>query len=353
MRKSQLILSFVTACCVLTPALAQDPLDSTSRRGVFTLFDQPQDEVLRDPMLAAADPAAPTTIPDAPATAPAPPSKAAPLPFHTIEGYGGGAITPMAYLVNPGPKGTVLGLPSLSATYVGMDRKGIVTTGITETLFGRIELGFSAEHLALGTLPGDIKKATTVDIGHDDLWLYNFNLRGLVIEENSFELPLPALTFGVHVKYNDTIGDINHRLGNALRTIGYRKDWGVDFTQTFTKMFPEVFGRPLIVSAGLRESEGSNTGFLGFADTYDVTFEGNIAYLPTDWLVIAYEYRGKPHAFGSGLDPLIKEEDDWHGIDVSWIINNHATLVVGYSHLGEVANASANTSWWVQFKYEF
>ena len=30
--------------------------------------------------------------------------KGPPLPFHTIEGYGGGAITPMAYLVNAGPK---------------------------------------------------------------------------------------------------------------------------------------------------------------------------------------------------------------------------------------------------------
>ncbi|MHC4985272.1 MAG: hypothetical protein ACYTFO_03860, partial [Planctomycetota bacterium] len=32
-------------------------------------------------------------------------TKGPPLPLHCIEGYGGGAITPVAYLVNPGAEG--------------------------------------------------------------------------------------------------------------------------------------------------------------------------------------------------------------------------------------------------------
>ena len=46
--------------------------------------------------------------------APAAPAaqKGPPLPFHVIEGYGGGGITPIAYLVNPGPEGCFWGKPA-------------------------------------------------------------------------------------------------------------------------------------------------------------------------------------------------------------------------------------------------
>ena len=45
---------------------------------------------------------------------------APPLPVHTVEGVGGGAITPMAYLVNPEPEGAVFGKPSVGLTYVNI-----------------------------------------------------------------------------------------------------------------------------------------------------------------------------------------------------------------------------------------
>jgi len=40
-----------------------------------------------------------------------PATKGPPLPFHTIEGYGGGALTPMAYLVNPARRATSSACP--------------------------------------------------------------------------------------------------------------------------------------------------------------------------------------------------------------------------------------------------
>ena len=46
----------------------------------------------------------------------APPEKAPPLPVHTIEGVGGGGITPMAYLVNPGDECHVFGKPAVWAS---------------------------------------------------------------------------------------------------------------------------------------------------------------------------------------------------------------------------------------------
>ncbi|OPZ97355.1 MAG: hypothetical protein BWY71_01642 [Planctomycetes bacterium ADurb.Bin412] len=84
---------------------------------------------------------------------------APPLPFHTIEGYGGGAITPMAYLVNPGPKDAIFGAPATAFSYVNLGHKNLQAFTFTETLFQRIELGYGLDRLGLGTLPNDIEDA--------------------------------------------------------------------------------------------------------------------------------------------------------------------------------------------------
>jgi hypothetical protein len=138
-----------------------------------------------------------------------------------------------------------------------------------------------------------------------------------------------------------------------LESIGYRRSNGEDFFLTATKTFPKTIGdRPLIVSAGLRLSEAADLGFLGFGDTYHATFEGNVAYLPFDKLLIAYEFRQKTDPYAE-LGSLIGPEDNWHAIDAALILNKNSTLVAGYGHFGNLANAEANGVWFFQMKYEF
>ena len=297
-----------------------------------------------------------------PATAPAPAQeKGPPLPFHTIEGYGGGAITPMAYLVNPGDECTFLGKPAAAMSFVGLGSKNLDALTFTETLYGRVELGYGADRLGLGSLPSAIQNATTVNIGHSDEWLHTWSIRGLLVKENDpvlkdllGGLDVPAFTVGIHFKYNDSIADINNKLGGALNTIGYNSASGEDFTFTATKTFAKgFFGKPLITTAGLRLSEAADLGFLGFGDTYHATFEGNIAILPWDKVLIAYEFRQKTDPYNLNLNPLIGGEDNWQTIDAAYICNAHSTLVVGWGHFGNLANAEADSAWFMQLKYEF
>jgi hypothetical protein len=107
-----------------------------------------------------------------------PPEEPPPLPFHSIEGVGGGAITSIAYLVNPGPEGCFWGKPAVSVTYVNLNDKNLDVIAVTETIAGCIELGYAANRLGLGTLPGDIQGATSVDIDRDDVWLRNLRQPG-------------------------------------------------------------------------------------------------------------------------------------------------------------------------------
>ena len=284
------------------------------------------------------------------------PEKAPPLPLHTIEGVGGIVITPVAYLVNPGPAGTIWGLPSTSVTYVKANSKNVESAVITETLFGRVELGYAASRFGVGNLVDDVKTVTNIDIA-DSVVVHNFNARVLALPEGSFDLPLPAVTVGASYKYNDGIGDINQKLGGALTGIGYSNNSGTDFTLTATKAFPHVFGRPLLVTAGLRLSEAEQLGYLGFGDKYRPTFEGNVAYGITDWLWLAAEFRGKANAYQPILNPkggyLVGREDNWWTVGAAFVINPHATVTVGWGHFGQLLNTTEDKGLAVQANYEF
>ncbi len=282
---------------------------------------------------------------------------APPLPFHTIEGVGGGAITPMAYLVNPEPisEGALLGKPAFALSYVNFGAKNLDAITVTETIGGRIELGYAGDRLGLGTLPSDIRDATTLDIDRSHLWLHNFNARFLAIKEDTcvYGLSMPAVTTGVHFKVNDGIGNINGRLGGALSAIGYERQNGVDFTVTATKtLSPAILGRPLILTGGLRLSQAAQLGLLGFGDDYHATFEGNLVYLPCDWLIFAYEFRQKANPYDQ-IPGLIGDEDSWNAFDAAIVLNEHATLVAGYGLFGMCCNTRADNAWWLQLKYEF
>jgi len=288
-------------------------------------------------------------------TPPAGQCKGVPLPFHCIEGYSGGAITPMAYLCNYcncGCGGKHMTWPSVSYSYMNISTKHLHTFAVTQTFWNRIELGYAMNQLWLGSLYDDIRKMGLNPV-REDVIMHNFNVRGKLLEENSFGLPLPAVAAGVHFKYNYGLEDINRRVHNAFDMIGYDKNYGVDYTLTATKMFPTLaFGRPVILTGGLRFSKASQLGLMGFGDTYRPSFEGSVVCLPTDWLVLGYEFRQKRNPYGK-IPGLIGDEDNWHALSVSLIANKHLTISALAGLCGNVANANADTTWGLQVKYEF
>jgi len=63
-------------------------------------------------------------------------------------------------------------------------------------------------------------------------------------------------------------------------------------------MFPTLmFGRPLILTAGMRNSSASNFGFTGFADHCATTVEADAVTLVTDWFAFGYEFRQRSNPY--------------------------------------------------------
>jgi len=273
-----------------------------------------------------------------------------PLPAHNLQGVGGGLISPMAYLVSPGPPGTEAGLPSLSYTFVRLGTKTAHVTAVTETLWRRVEIGYAFTTLALGNFPDDVQDTTGVDIGLDHVMVHYFNLRGLLIEETP---TCPAVTGGVTFMYNPNVQNIDRRLNGGVRNLGLERANGTDFTLTASKTFPTLFfGRPVMLSGGIRFSQASQIGTLGFGDAYRMTGEGSVFAFVTDCLVLGYEYRQKKGALDR-LGDLVKDEDDWHAVILAFCISPRCCIAVGWGHFGNLANADENGVWGFQFKYDF
>jgi hypothetical protein len=253
-----------------------------------------------------------------------------------------------AYLVNPAREGAIFGYPSVAYTYVFLGHgRHLNTFAITETLWDRVELGFAYNLLDIGDLP----QAVGVPID-DSVDLYNFNARLALLKEGDFEMPwLPALTFGVHYKYNDTINDIDRDLGGALRNIGIADNDGVDFTLYATKLFTQL-PRPVLVDFGLRATEAAHLGLLGFTKGYEIMAEGNVMVFVTDKWLVGAEYRMKPNEYRR-IPGLVEGENDWWTICMGYCVNDHMSVSAGYGHFGDVLNHEANGSWGIRIKWEF
>lgn len=290
---------------------------------------------------------------EGPSPAPAELAKGSLLRFHTIEGVAGGIITPMAYLSNPPVQGTMVGMPSISLSYLQFGSKSIQTFAVSETLYRRIEVGYALSRFYMGSLPHVIRKTMAIDVDRNSVYLHHLNLRAMLVEEDSFDLPLPAITAGAHFKYNDGIRSIENRMGGSLGAIGFERNNGVDFVITASKTFPEMFfGRELMASLGVRTSQAAQLGYLGFSDDWKTTLEANVFCSLSDWLAVGYEFRQKSNPYAQ-LDGVFGQEHDWHAVSVDLIVNEHLSVRAAWVYLGTMANSDNSNGAALQVKYDF
>jgi len=294
--------------------------------------------------------------------APAAPAKAdkpTPLPLHQIEGSGGIFSTLSAYIVNPPRDGEAVGRPSVGFAHVslGFD-KNLEALTITESPFKRLELGYGWDYLGLGDLPQALRNAGLVNYHQDQVQLHNFNARYQILKEGEFDQKwIPALTAGVHYKYNDGISEVNNETkpltpGGALNDLAHIPNHdGTDFTLYASKLFTQL-PRPVLLELGGRATEAVWDGLGGFTSKYNFVFEGNVVVFVTGSLALAAEYKQQPKDYNA-IGNLVRLEDDWWTIDAAYVVNKHLTLAAGYGHFGNVLNHESNGVWGLTTKWEF
>jgi hypothetical protein len=291
----------------------------------------------------------------------APERKGVPIPFHCIEGYSGGAITPMAYLCNncncakcrKSCFSEHLTPPSVAYSYMDTGNKDLHSISITQSICKRVELGYALNRLSLGSLDDDIKDAG-MDTIRKHVYMHNFNVRVNLVHEGEWDQAwLPAITGGVHFKYNQDINTLDSLLNGAMKNIGFDSNYGVDYTLTASKMLQDPWlKRPLILTGGIRLTEASQLGLLGFGNQYHAFFEGSVVYWPVDWLILGYELRMKESPYDK-IPGLIGEEDPWQAFSASFLLGKHLTVSLLYGLTGHIANSSNDQTLGLQVKWEF
>jgi len=282
-----------------------------------------------------------------------------PFPLHTVEGTGGVILVPSAYLVNPGTDGPV-GRPAIAAYDAGLGKKRLKTFSVTETLWGRVELGYAYNRLHLGDLKAEIKAAGLPSITTNHVTMHNLNARLLLVKEGAFDTAwMPAITAGLHYKNNEDIRWIDRRLGGALAAIGVDDHDSVDYTLVGTKTITDPLPCPVIVSLCGRLTEGNELGLFGFTDHYMPTLEASaVCLLPNqDWglpgqLALAAEYRIKRDEL-TRVPGLIEGEDNWWDVGVAYLLNDNLSVTLGFVDYGNVLNNEVNSGWIASVKWEF
>ena len=274
--------------------------------------------------------------------------KGPPLPLHQIEGNGGIFATLSAYIVNPPRNGEPIGRPSIGFAYVNLGHEqNLEAFTVTESPFKRLELGYGWDRLGLGDLPQALGGIPT-----DEVQLHNFNARFQILKEGEFDQKwVPALTAGVHYKYNDGFNQLNSDVGGALANAGIKHNSGTDFTLYASKLFTQL-PRPVLLEAGGRATESVWEGLGGFTGKYNFVFEGNAVVFVTDSILLAAEYKQQPRDY-QAIGSLVRKESDWWTIDAAYVVNKHLTLAAGYGHFGNVLNHEANGVWGLTTKWEF
>ena len=276
-----------------------------------------------------------------------------PIPPQSIEGPGGIFVTPLAYLVSPAEEGKIFGKPVIGASWAQLQDKRFLAFTFSETLWDRVELSYAYDNLEIADLTSKIHRVTGMRADSSHAELHNFNLRVNLLKEGDYKQAwLPAVTAGIHYKYNATEHDLNKSLNGVLKSIGVKDDSGIDYTLTATKMFKELLPKPLVLSAGVRVTKASHIGLLGFSDTYQAVGEFNFAQFLTDNLALVGEYRMKPDKL-KRIPGLVEKEDDWWDLAFFYVLNNHSSISVGYLNPGHVLNDNVRAAPAARLIYEF
>jgi len=286
-------------------------------------------------------------------SAPSSTEKPLPLPLHQIGGSGGVFVTLSAYIVNSPRNGELLGRPAVGFSYANLGHgENLEAPTISESPFKRLELSYGWDRFGLGDLPQALRHAGLVNYHQNEVQLHNFNARLQLFKEDEFDQKwIPALTLGVHYKYNDGISEVNNQVFGLLASHGITRNHGVDYTLYATKMFTQL-PVPVLLDLGGRATEGVWEGLGGFTESYNFEFEGNIAvFLSHSW-ALAAEYKQQPADYRP-IGTLVQKADDWLTLDAVYIVNKHMTIAAGWAHFGKMLNHEDNGVWGITTKWEF
>lgn len=237
------------------------------------------------------------------------------VPLNSLQGNGGVAFNPLAYLAGTYSEGEKGGLgewvskPQVGAWYVNLDDADInwYAAGAAFSIAKRLELSYGYG---------------LVDVDGTEINTHNLGAKVKLLDENFGDTVwVPALAAGGIWKTTDA--DTADALGVD--------DNGFDAFLVATKLITQT-PVPVLLSGGVLYSDEIVYGVLGHGD-YDTVLFGNIDVLPAKNVAVGLEYKQGVDA-GDSAAGNIQNSDYWDG-HVAWFVTDKLTLVAAYADTGD------------------
>jgi hypothetical protein len=242
------------------------------------------------------------------------------VPLNNLEGVGGIAFNPLAYLAGNSfhedsqPQNAkffledIFSKPQFGGWYVNLDHVSVdwTTFGVAGNLFKRLELSYGYE---------------TVAPNAKNIHKNNVGAKLLLLKENYGDLKfIPALSVGSvwkHTSLDTPVG---------IDTSDF------DYYLVATKLITQL-PKPVLLSAGVISTKGRVLGVYGFDKDRKENFFANIDILPFKNIAVGFEYKQ-----GAKFKNF-KNADYWDA-HLAWFANKNLSLVAAYVNAGDSKSSS-------------
>ena len=247
----------------------------------------------------------------------------------SIEGAGGGGLTPWALITGYGTRDGIGA--NVHETYVGLGDYSLNSAGVAVGLYDRVELSYARQ-----TFKGTQGGLNGLGIGQD---VYGIKVKLIGDAVYGQDTWVPQVAVGMLYKSNDNITG----LGAPLKptNLGASKNDGADFYVAATKLYLD---ESLLANVTLRATKANQFGLLGFgsatSDNYKLEPEISLAYLFTRQFAVGAEYRAKPN----NLNATLGKEDAAYDLFAAYFLNRNVSLTLAYVDLGTIAPAAVPSS---------
>ncbi|MBF0494698.1 MAG: DUF3034 family protein [Candidatus Omnitrophica bacterium] len=238
-------------------------------------------------------------------------------PFTNLEGVGGVAFNPVAYLGGTsltdeerapwdgspfGEAAKYIGKPRFGAWYVNLSDVDVnwFATGVSDTFFNRVEVSYGYNNVNQQGAKSHNK--------------HTVGSKLLVLPENFNEWNfVPAVSVGGIYKNTDNVLAGAHNDGWDGYVVG-------------TKLITQL-PRPVLISGGVLFTDSYATGVFGYDKKTAATGFGNIDLVLTNQIITGFEYKQGPDF------KTFKNADYWDA-HVAWTPNKNLTLILAYVFAG-------------------
>ncbi|MBP7484182.1 MAG: DUF3034 family protein [Aquabacterium sp.] len=260
----------------------------------------------------------------------------------SVEGAGGGGLTPWATIAGTGSANQTGGV----AFATRLETNGRYRLDVVGAALGwhdRLEVSASRWTFDLAdVVPG---KTIAMDVLGAKIKV----LGDAVYDQDSW---VPQVSLGAQYKVNESDA--------LVKSLGAQSSRGVDVYASATKLWlGAAAGRNVLASVTTRMTKANQFGLVGFggprSQAYQLKLEGSVGLMLRDDLVVGAEIRQRPNNLQVDDDAatLAYKENMAHDVYIAWFPCRGGSITAAWVNLGNVVSKADQMGWYLSGQWNF